>query len=98
MAKVSKKTSGPKGPDKRATLKVTVKFNYDYVAERGAGIVGRKGDTKTYPWSAQLEALFTTVPEGREQPILEKIEEVDSNTKEYKESKAAERREKGIVD
>lgn len=82
-----------KGPDKRATLKVTVLFNHDYVAERGPGIMGRAGDEKVFPWSPDLERLFTLVPEGKDEPILEKIDEVDSNSEAYQKSRQAGNRE-----
>ena len=42
--------------------RVEVKFNQDYVASRGAGISGRKGDTKMYPDSPDLRKLIDNDP------------------------------------
>ncbi len=35
-------------------IMVMVKFNTDYIASRGPGIMGRKGEEKTYRWSEAL--------------------------------------------
>ncbi len=44
-----------KEPGKNAD--VEVQFHKSYVASRGAGISGGKGQKRTYPWTPQLKAL-----------------------------------------
>lgn len=39
-------------------IRVTVKFIKSYVASRGAGISGRKGQTRTFATSDDLDALI----------------------------------------
>lgn len=52
------KKSGAKKPKAEDRCKlITVEFNEDYVASRGAGIAGREGDVKQYPWSPDLAKL-----------------------------------------
>lgn len=53
------KKSGAKKPKAEDRCKVlTVEFNEDYVASRGAGIAGREGDVKKYAWSPDLAKLI----------------------------------------
>lgn len=39
--------------------KVSVTFQQDYIASRGQNIAGRKGDTKTYPMTPDLESCIS---------------------------------------
>lgn len=61
-----------KDRERRAALSedVTVKFNQDYIASRGPGFVGRKGDVKTYPASKALAALCDSINPETGKPVV----------------------------
>ena len=83
--KAAKREKG--SPHPKATVKCTVEFNQDYVAETGPPIMGREGDVKTYPWSKQLAALCNDETDNGD-TVLTLLDEIDSNSKEYAEKKA----------
>lgn len=56
MAEAKKKPEPSKEDKAKEIEKVEVTFLANYIAPRGPGINGAKGDVKTYPMSAALKA------------------------------------------